>query len=267
MLSWSSENRLIVFSSLLYRWCLEYLWCDDNYFIGWKLNLIACAGLSSADQHMPCSNQQAARQSSSQPVCLLCPTQLTNRACSPKAVWCDLHHTLAPSASSLLLRLRHGLMPMLRRLVSLWPAHLPAPTKVCLRLLEIQTCHIRLLHLFDGRLGSGLLSDLYLVVAVLGLGRAFLPRLVCYWLLVTAEVDPVCRYWCPFVVSIFTQHQAVGLVFLFLYFFLLNSLVIGRCCYFLPSLKMLSLEAVDYFTDKHSIFTYCACVPVETSQA
>jgi hypothetical protein len=149
MLSWSSNNQLIVSSSLLYRWCPDtHIWCND-YFINWKLNLIVSAGLSSAEQPFPCSDQQAVRQSSSQPACLLCPRQSTQGVCSPKAVWCESHHTLAPPASSRFLRLPLGLMLTLRRLVAL--VQLAVPAEVCLR--RSVTSHTRPPHLFDGRLG------------------------------------------------------------------------------------------------------------------
>lgn len=136
MLSWSSNNQLIVSSSLLYRWCPDtHIWCND-YFINWKLNLIVSAGLSSAEQPFPCSNQQVVRQNSSQPACLLCPRQSTQGACSPKAVWCESHHTLALPASSRFLRLPLGLMLTLRRLVA--SVQLAVPAEVCLRRSEIR---------------------------------------------------------------------------------------------------------------------------------
>jgi len=96
------------------------------------------------------------------------------RACSPKVAWCGSHHTSALLASSHLLRLPHGLMLTLRRLVS--PAHLEVPTKMCLRRPEIQTFHTRQHH-FDGWLGIG---ASWSVANCCCVGRALLLLALCY---------------------------------------------------------------------------------------
>ena len=185
-----------------------------SYRLGGKLNSIVCAGLSSAEQPFPCSNQQAARQNSSLPACLLCPSWLMQRACSPKAAWCGSHHTSALLASSHLLRLPHGLMPTLRKPVS--PAHMAVSPKMSM-------IHTRQ-HRFDGRLGISIGAS-WSVADYCCVGRALLLLVLCSSHLqkrfhfVTTE--------CPFMLG-FTHQAEVGLA---LFFFLLYFLVTGRLWY------------------------------------